>query len=113
MGQFFPLEWVLKSSLPDYTVTVLVAGEVMMSLEDKVRENIFSGVSNLKICSSEDMDLGKLEHSECVHKHLKKLVINPEGKYCSGLRQSWDEGEREKVYQKLHEFSKDAVLTIH
>lgn len=77
------------------------------------------------------MGRGKLEHSEHVHKHLKqveiggfydtsnqiefaiyllehaisleRMVINPVGKYCSALRQSWDEGEREKAYRKLHE----------
>ncbi|KAJ6856136.1 hypothetical protein NC651_037881 [Populus alba x Populus x berolinensis] len=73
----------------------------------------------LETCSSEDMDRGELEHSEQVHKHLKqiefaiyllkhaisleRMVINPVGKYCSALRQPWDEGEREEAYRKLHE----------
>lgn len=34
---------------------------------------------------------------------LERMVINPVGKYCSALRQPWDEGEREEAYRKLHD----------
>ena len=55
---------------------------------------------------------------------LKLLVIDPKGKFrisshpswMSGEeftdRQSWFKGEREEIYEKLQEFSKDDVLII-
>jgi hypothetical protein len=51
---------------------------------------------------------------------LKLLVIDPKVKYGEKFaergyereRLSWYEGEQEKVYEKLQEFSKDDVLII-
>ena len=55
---------------------------------------------------------------------LKLLVIDPKGKFRISShpswmsreeytdRQSWFKGEREEIYEKLQEFSKDDVLII-
>ncbi|KDP32960.1 hypothetical protein JCGZ_12991 [Jatropha curcas] len=43
---------------------------------------------------------------------LRWLVIEQEVKPYVPKRQSWDEGEREMVYERLQEFAKDGVLVV-
>lgn len=41
----------------------------------------------------------------------RKLVIDPV--WFVGKRKAWNKGERERVYEQLLEYSKDAELIIH